>query len=290
MNPEPTGYLGLDPIELTLLVGLLVIMLAALVRAAWSWRARNRSEEIDPFRVFPENTVRRPMTPSLMHGLAWAPPDSELDDDEGPYVPVQPLRAPPPAAPAPPAPHPAPHPVARGPVATQPETSRPAPRPATPFPAPRRDIAPAPAARGFGSAIPVGRRDEVDEASETIRLPTAADGTVQILPGTLVMTQGPEIGREYRFLRIGSQAVPEVSIGRVSGPPYRHIQLPASTVSRMHARIRYVDGSWWIANLSETNPLSLNGRELRATEEVALTDGDRVQLGEVELSYRQRRP
>jgi predicted component of type VI protein secretion system len=58
----------------------------------------------------------------------------------------------------------------------------------------------------------------------------------------------------------------------------------------MHARIRYVEGSWWITNLSETNPLSLNGRELRGTEEVALTDGDRVQLGEVELIYRQRRP
>jgi hypothetical protein len=289
MNPEPIGYFGLDPTELSLLGGLLAIMLAALVRALWNWRARTRSEEIDPFRVFPENTVRRQMTPSPLHGLAWAPPASELDDDE-PYDPAPPLRASPPAVPAPPTPRPAPHPVAQAPLAPEPRAAWPAPRPATPFPAQRRDLAPPSPGRGYGSVIPLGRRDEVDEASETIRLPTAADGTVQILPGTLVMTQGPEIGREYRFLRIGSQAIPEVSIGRVSGPPYRHIQLSASTVSRMHARIRYMEGSWWIANLSETNPLSLNGKEVRATEEVPLADGDRVQLGEVELSYRHRRP
>jgi hypothetical protein len=289
MNPEPMGSLGLDPVELALLGGLLVIMLAALVRALWNRRAHARSEEIDPFRVFPENTVRRPMTPSPLHGLAWAPPASEVDDEEEPYAPP-PLRAPTPAPPAPPAPDPAPQPVARRPMAAEAGAMWTAQRGAVPSPAPRRDVAPQAGSRSHGSAVPLDRRDEVDEASETIRLPTAADGTVQILPGTLVMTQGPEIGREYRFLRIGSQAVPEVSIGRLSGPPYRHIQLAASTVSRMHARIRYVDGTWWITNLSETNPLSLNGKELRSTEEVPLADGDRIQLGEVELSYRQRRP
>ena len=129
----------------------------------------------------------------------------------------------------------------------------------------------------------------VDEASETIRLPTAADGTVQLLPGMLVMTDGPEVGREFRFLRIGSQPIPELTMGRASGPPYRHIQLAAATVSRTHARIRYEGGSWHIANLSTTNPLRLNGRELPAMADFPLADGDRIQLGEVELCYRDGR-
>jgi pSer/pThr/pTyr-binding forkhead associated (FHA) protein len=136
----------------------------------------------------------------------------------------------------------------------------------------------------------VAPRPYVDEGSETIRLPTAADGTVQLLPGMLVMTVGPEVGKEFRFLRVAGQVVPELTIGRASGPQYRHIQLPAATVSRMHARIRFEGGAWRIANLSATNPARVNGRELPSMEEIVLVDGDRIELGEVELSYRNGNP
>lgn len=154
----------------------------------------------------------------------------------------------------------------------------------------RRPISPAPIERSrWDRQAWDGRAGarRVDEASETIRLPTASDGTIQLLPGRLVMVQGPEVGREFRFLRVGNQPVPEVTIGRASGPPYRHIQLSAATVSRMHARIRYQDGRWLLTNLSTTNPLHLNGRELPLMHDAPLTDGDRIQLGEVELSYLQ---
>jgi len=154
----------------------------------------------------------------------------------------------------------------------------------------RRPNTPAPIEPGLWKRQPLdggnGSRG-VDEASETIRLPTAADGTIQLLPGRLVMLEGPEVGREFRFLRVGNQPVPEVTIGRASGPPYRHIQLTAATVSRMHARIRYQDGRWLLANLSTTNPLRLNGRELPPMQDAPLANGDRIQLGEVELSYLQ---
>lgn len=244
--------LGLDPLELWLLAGLAVVMLAALGRMAWRKHSL-RAEEIDPFLVFPESAVRRPMQPSPLGGLAWAPPAADADDDE-PYRPAEarPMAPPVPARPA---------------------------RPAPPLPRPRPSWSAKP------SPAPVA----VDEASETIRLPTAADGTVQLLPGMLIVTQGPEVGREFRFLRIGSQPVPELTLGRTSGPPYRHIQLPAATVSRQHARIRYEGGIWHIANLSMTNPLRVNGRELPPMQESALADGDRIELGEVELSYRDGR-
>jgi hypothetical protein len=298
------GVLGLGPVELWLLGGLTVVSLVALGRAAWTKRSmRSHETEIDPFRVFPQDTVRRPITPSPIQGLAWAPPSSGDEDDE-PFQPAPRAQHSRPA-PATPAQHfrPAPAPPAQH---FRPEPAPPAqhfrPVPATPAPFPNEaDVAPAPIeppqrpnpgpapARPSWSTAPAPRHEEVDEASETIRLPTAADGTVQLLPGMLTMTQGPEVGREYRFLRIGSQPIPEVTMGRASGPSYRHIHLPAVTVSRMHARIRYNDRNWRIANLSMTNPLRLNGHELSPLEESVLNDGDKIQLGEVELTYRDQR-
>lgn len=285
MSVAYAEVLGRDPLELWLLGGLAVVMLAAFARSAWVKRSiRAQSGEIDPFLVFPENSVHRPMTPSPLYGLAWAPPSTDEEADEEAARGIEEIeeRPPAPAPPLPPAPRLTPADAGRA-------------RAWIPREAP---VAPA-AAFGFphGSAAhssswsvtPAPKPDAVDEASETIRLPTAGDGTVQLLPGLLVMTRGPEVGREYRFLRVGNQLVPEITMGRASGPPYRHIHLPAATVSRMHGRIRYQDGSWRIANLSATNPLRLNGHEVGAMEELVMADGDRIELGEVELSYQDQR-
>lgn len=275
---------GRDPLELWLLAGLAIMMLAALARMAWRRRLlRARGGDTDPLLVFPEDTVRRPMTPAPIGGLAWAPSADEVDEDEITYR-ASSRITPAPAPHSQPAIRPAlPHASAPVPAAAWSSSSSDRTYPASPPPRPRersysnRSLSPAPAPT------------HVDEASETIRLPTAADGTVQLLPGMLVMTEGPEVGREYRFLRIGSQPVPELTMGRASGPPYRHIHLAAPTVSRLHARIRYDGGSWQVANLSSTNPVRLNGRELPTTADFPLTDGDRIQLGEVELCYRDGR-
>lgn len=274
--------LGRDPLELWLLAGLAILMLAALARTAWRRRfLRGRGGDADPLLVFPEDTVRRPMTPAPIGGLAWAPPADEMDEDEVTYRATSSVAPPSPGYPQPsirPAMPRAPAPAAAMPAVR----TAAAPAAAYPSPMPQRPWSSRP-------LNPAASAPHVDEASETIRLPTAADGTVQILPGLLVMTEGPEVGREFRFLRIGSQPVPELTMGRASGPAYRHIHLPAATVSRTHARIRYEGGSWRIANLSSTNPLRLNGRELPTTSEFPLADGDRIQLGEVELCYRDGR-
>jgi hypothetical protein len=130
-----------------------------------------------------------------------------------------------------------------------------------------------------------------DETSETIRIDTGTDGRIQFLPGRLEVVRGVEAGREFHFLRVPGQNVPEVTVGRSHGAAHRHIQIPEATVSRLHARLCYEDRSWRIINLSVTNPVRINGRELNLPEEaVTLTDGDRIQLGEVELCYRDGRP
>jgi len=108
---------------------------------------------------------------------------------------------------------------------------------------------------------------------------------VQLLPGRLVVVSGAEVGREDRVLRSVGEAVPEVTIGRAPGPSGCHLQLSIPTVSRMHARLSFRDRRWTVANVSPTNPVRVNGRELDGDAQVALADGDRIQLGEVELRY-----
>lgn len=269
-----SDLLARDPLELWLLAALGVILLAALGRGVWK-RLRSRN---GPLLVYPEDMLRSPMAPGPHGGLAWAPPGADLDAEDD-----RPFRA-------------APLPAASEPARNALPSGAPAPNPVVPPVAPAVQPRPATAPRPWparppatAAVRPPAPTYDADEASETIRLPTAADGTVQLLPGSLVMTEGPEPGREYRFLRIGTQPVPELTIGRTSGAPYRHIQLTAATVSRMHARIRYEGGTWRICNLSTTNPLRVNGREVEAMNEVALADGDRIQIGEVELNYRDGR-
>jgi hypothetical protein len=118
--------------------------------------------------------------------------------------------------------------------------------------------------------------------------PVASEGTLQLLPGRFEVVTGMDGGRDIRFVR-GPGGVPEVTLGRMDGPTYRHVQLPAQTVSRMHARMRFESGRWNIANLSPTNPVVVNGEALDADGQGrVLNEGDRVELGEVVLRFRER--
>ena len=63
-------------------------------------------------------------------------------------------------------------------------------------------------------------------------------------------------------------------IGKLSGSTDVRINLP--TISRMHARIRKKEETWYLRDLSSRNGTSVNGRMLEEGEECPLTDGDEV--------------
>jgi hypothetical protein len=140
-------------------------------------------------------------------------------------------------------------------------------------------------------------RPELDTASSSgaggalpSPVPSPA-GTIQFLPGRLEVVQGLGVtGQEVRFIRPGRGEEPVVTFGRVDGPPYRHVQLRAPTVSRLHARLTLVDGAtWMLENLSTTNPVVLNGEEIPDGGPArALADGDRIEMGEVVFRFRTR--
>jgi hypothetical protein len=151
----------------------------------------------------------------------------------------------------------------------------------------------------FPEAVPLPRRtvrqpeieEEVDEEDEiasgaTIVFTRPVDEPLQILPGRLVIISGEGTGEDLRlFSRIGEP--PRIVVGRDTGPPHQHITLHSPTVSRRHARMDFDNGQWSITNLSETNPVLVNDRVLnRGSAARKLADGDRIELGEVELRFR----
>ena len=62
-------------------------------------------------------------------------------------------------------------------------------------------------------------------------------------------------------------------------------------MSRLHARMSLEPGSdrWALENLSSTNPVAVNGADLlQGAPPMALSDGDRVEMGEIVFVFRAR--
>jgi hypothetical protein len=161
-------------------------------------------------------------------------------------------------------------------------------------PQPIRSFAPpvqiAPPARAVGdrsvnAPMSVDSDDQVPVASETVRFVRPNDEVVQLLPGHLEVLAGDSRHQEIRFVRVQGQQ-PQLILGRNPGRSPQHVALNSSTVSRQHARLAFSGGKWAVANLSKTNPVVVNDQELTNHDgERQLSDGDRIELGEVVLRF-----
>ncbi|HEU5210271.1 MAG TPA: FHA domain-containing protein [Longimicrobiales bacterium] len=140
-----------------------------------------------------------------------------------------------------------------------------------------------------GSSTPDAAAPLADVSAVTagrVRYHMPPEGTLQLLPGRLEVVEGRTDRGEIRFVRLSGDE-PVVTFGRAAGEPLAHIQLEAATVSRLHARMNFRDGSWHIANLSHTNPVAVNGAPLGDNGDSAeLKDGDVLEMGEVVFRYR----
>lgn len=66
------------------------------------------------------------------------------------------------------------------------------------------------------------------------------------------------------------------------------VRLAHTGVSRRHAQLERIEGTWWLHDLGSTNGTRVNGRPVTDAE---LADGDRIEVGGVVLVYRDdRRP
>jgi hypothetical protein len=121
-----------------------------------------------------------------------------------------------------------------------------------------------------------------------VKFSVPQDGTLQFLPGRLQILDGQDAGREVRFVHVPGPEGMTVTFGRSEGPAYRHVQLREATVSRTHARLVLDGGAWRLTNLSETNPVVINGRLMAPGEETPVADGDRIEMGEVVFGFRSK--
>ena len=80
----------------------------------------------------------------------------------------------------------------------------------------------------------------------------------------------------------GGRRLPLVDDATVGRLPECDVSLDDPSVSRRHARIRNVGGAWTIEDLGSTNGVKVNGSRVG---ESGLADGDRLQLGTVELLF-----
>lgn len=112
----------------------------------------------------------------------------------------------------------------------------------------------------------------------------------QLLPGRLRVIAGEKGREDIRLVGIVGEPRPQIVLGREQGPPQKVITLHSPTVSRRHAQMDLVDGRWRIVNLSRTNPVMVNDEVLSAGRGVVktLSDGDRIELGEVILRFSAR--
>lgn len=113
--------------------------------------------------------------------------------------------------------------------------------------------------------------------------------TLKIL-GQLEFVGGPDKGKEIPLLvpaseRGRSGAGHEFHIGREKGQPFESITLSAPTISRKQAKLAFVNGRFVLTNYASVNknPTLVNGQPMDVGGQVAISDGDVITFGEIEV-------
>ncbi len=140
-------------------------------------------------------------------------------------------------------------------------------------------------ARDALSGVPLAVR--VVEGT-TLRYHIPMHSEVRALAGRLEVARGDESVREVRFFPAQGQAYPEVTVGRVAGFPLCHVQVRATEVAALHARLSNLEGRWHLANLARPpkQPTRYRGALMAPDEQVALADGDEIGIGPVAFVFR----
>jgi hypothetical protein len=111
-------------------------------------------------------------------------------------------------------------------------------------------------------------------------------GALDVLPGRFLVDEGDR-QTELRIFRTTPAERVETTIGRDPGPPYRHIQLLPESVSGKHAKLVFDKRSYSLINYARTNPTRVNGEEIEENASRRLVDNDRIEIGEVVMTYRE---
>jgi FHA domain len=111
-------------------------------------------------------------------------------------------------------------------------------------------------------------------------------GVLDVLPGRFLVDEGDR-QTEIRIFRTAPGERVETTIGRDPGPPYRHIQLLPASVSGKHAKLVFDKRRYSLINYARANPTRVNGEEIEENASRRLVDNDRIEIGDVVMTYRE---
>ena len=111
-------------------------------------------------------------------------------------------------------------------------------------------------------------------------------GPLDVLPGRFLIEDGDQ-QVELRIFRTAPGDRVETTIGRDPGPAYRHIQLLPASVAGKHAKLVFDRRSYSLINYARANPTRVNGEEIEENASRRLVDNDRIEIGDVVMTYRE---
>lgn len=118
--------------------------------------------------------------------------------------------------------------------------------------------------------------EDTARARETGKLITAAFSTGR---GQLIITNGPQESQTIPLL------IKEVTIGRATSNATWEVGLQDPSVSRPHARLRWVEDCWMLYDLGSSNGTFINNIPVTETG-WELQDGDAINFGATMVLYR----
>ena len=125
------------------------------------------------------------------------------------------------------------------------------------------------------AAEPVGPEPRVEVAEVAMEPELTRRLTVEPQPlAWLVMTKGPQAGREFRL------NADETTLGRAAE---NDIILDDLTVSRYHAKVRQEGEDFYLYDMAATNPTLVNGQPVTRH---LLQEGDKVEIGEMVFVFK----
>jgi hypothetical protein len=144
-----------------------------------------------------------------------------------------------------------------------------------------------PPARGSSSASLTDLLESIDASNEQPEVPTSGGHEATETPSsrevtTLILAPNAAGQQQLRLLAVAGPAknavfevgVDGATIGRL---PENKIHLSDGRLSRLHARLEYQDGAFWIRDLGSANGTIVNGAMLSGAHR--LTPGDSIEVG-----------
>lgn len=142
-------------------------------------------------------------------------------------------------------------------------------------------LEPAPLVPSPAAASVAPEEVEPDQSAEAAPPPAPTRVAAPVPSPAPVPPAQPKTGAWSLVAANGTQFVLEGDVATIGRQAGSSIHIPDSNVSRLHAELRRVKGSWTIEDRGSTNGTRINGTMI--VDPTPLADGDVIALGAVEL-------